>query len=118
MGPKQQYRVVFDDGSEYTIPNLYSLGIFAKYKRQGCIVYTDPPTKLSLNFCDGCNRKFADLEIQEVTLSRDKELNARLGYVGRLCIDCSYWILRNQGCFIPPAIEKVLVKNFEPTNLI
>ena len=68
--------------------------------------------------CFLCNRNFSQATRACPLLCTNIDINHQLGYVGRICVDCYYFLAEKNGYeHTPISIRKVLDSGFHPVNL-
>lgn len=78
-------------------------------------VFTEVP---ATDICFLCDRNFSEGTAEGTHLCPDVRINRELGYVGRCCIDCLWYLRRNEGAVtIPAPIKKTLDRGYKPKNV-
>lgn len=77
-------------------------------------------------YCPVCQRDIADAHSMrdlppKFTLCKDIQINSKIGYALRICVDCKYWLMVNESGynneFIPKTIRKFLQTGWRPSNV-
>lgn len=76
--------------------------------------------------CPMCDRHISESHTMRnieprFTLCNNLQINRRMGYALRICVDCKYWLMVNESGynneFIPKTIRKFLDTGWRPSNV-
>ncbi len=101
--------------SKYAIPRYLS----SDYCTKDFTLYDNGEVRnvSATKHCFFCSRRFTEATRPIPLLCTSKEINRQLGYVGRMCCDCLYWMQKQEGYdAVPRSVKEFLDTGWYPPN--
>lgn len=111
------------NGKTYGVITRYNVPkwLEAEYVEHDVLLHIEGKDSILIPFqshCDLCKRDKSVVSHKKLIASPYEEINHKLGYPGRICLDCLYYVERMRGIqWVPLSSRYVLESGFKPSQL-